>query len=335
MQDLTGLSEKEIQRRMKLSEAGKKAMAKRRKAGYKRWLSEKHKEMAAKKKEEEKEKARLKKELERERLKNKPRKPRKKKRGPKINKYKRRKKLLEKQRKAENRACKPPIRYKIMLCSNGKKYFTVGEYRTSEEAYEAFNNQRWISKSVVFPRMVRVNEEFSISVDECVLIEKTDSGPTKLRNEYGKLIEHKTNLEGWEIIDKFRNNVEETFWVFGFDNKADRKTFMWIYDNLIIGDGFGPYEFRRILTYLNKVLIRYDDGSLRMIICKSESDAVTFYNKLQEMSKKDGYGQLIFIGDRSALTPEWKKLEKELMELTGWTVKKLSMKNTTYRSKII
>lgn len=335
MQDLTGLPEKEIQRRLKLSESGKKAMAKRRKAGYKRWLKAKHAEMAAKKKEEEKEKARLKKEKEKERLKNKPRKPRKRKPGPKINKYQRRKKKLEKQRKAEMRTYKPPIRYKVILCSNGKKYFTVGEFRTSEEAYEVFNNQKWISNSVVFPRMVRINEEFAISVDECLLIEKTDSGPTKLRNEYGKLIEHKTNLEGWEVIDKFRNNVEETFWVFGHDNRSDRKTFMWIYDNLVICGGFGPYEFRRIFTYLNKVLIRYDDNTLEMIICKSESDAVTFYNKLQEMSKKDGYKQLIFIGDRSALTPQRKKLEKELMEMTGWTVKKLSMKNTTYRTKII
>ena len=335
MQDLTGLPEKEIQRRLKLSEAAKKSMAKRRKAGYKSWLKEKHKEMAAKKKEEDKEKVRLKKEKEKERLKNKPRKPRKKKRGPKINKYQRRKKRLEKQKKAEIKAYKPPIRYKVMLCSNGKKYFTIGEYRTSEEAYKAFNEQKWVSSSVVFPRMVRVNEEFNISVDECILIEKTDSGPTQLRNEYGKLIEHKTNLEGWEVIDKFRNNVEETFWVFGYDNKSDRKTFMWIYDNLVIGDGFGPYEFRRIFVYLNKVLIRYDDNSLQMIICKSETDAVTFYNKLQEMAKKDGIKQLVFIGDRSALTPQRKKLEKELMEMTGWTVKKLSMKNTTYRTKII
>jgi len=335
MQDLTGLPEKEIQRRLKLSEATRRDKAKKREAGYKRWLKEKHKEMAARKKEEEKEKARLKKEREKERLKNKPRKPRKKKRGPKIDKYKRRKKRLEKLKKAEMRAYKPPIRYKVMLCSNGKRYSTVGQYKTSEEAYDVFNEQKWISNNVVFPRMVRVNEEFDIAVDECVLIEKTDSGPTKLRNEYGKLIEHRTNLEGWEIIDKFRNNVEETFWVYGYDNRSERKTFMWVYENLVIGDGFGPYEFRRIFTYLNKVLIRYDDNSLQMVICKSESDAITFYNKLQEFSRKDGYKQLIFIGDRSTLSPERKKLEKELMEWTGWTIKKLSMKNTTYRSKII
>lgn len=336
MQDLTGLPENEVQRRLKISKKMKKVFAERRKQGLKRYWRRRRKELAEKKKEEEKEKARLKKEQEKEKLKNKPRKPRKKKRGPKINKYKRRKKKLEKERRAHLvKAPKPPFIYQIMLCSNGKRYYTIGKYRTSEEAYAEFKNQKWISDSVVFPRNMRVGEdEFKTSVDECILIQKTDSGPTNLRNEYGKLVEHHTDLEGWEIIDKFKNNVEETFWVFGYDNRSDRKTFMWIYENLIVCGGFEPYEFRRVFTYLNKLLIRYDDNSLEMVICKSEFDAVTMYNKIQEMAKKDGIKQLVFIGDRSALTPERKKLEKELMELTGWTVKKLSMKNTTYRTKV-
>ena len=323
------LSPREIERRKKLSETQKKLMKKRREQGLKRYWRKKKKEREKKEKAEAKLKERKKKLVLR-----KPKKVgRKKKRGPKLNWYMRRKKALEKYKKQQAIMKKGPYVFMIMLCRNGNRYSTIGRYRTSEEAYRAFDRQKEISDNVVFPRALKIYNNMEDSIDECVMIQKTNSGPTLLRNEYGKLVKHETDLEGWEIVDKFRNNVEETFWVWGYDNRKDRKTFMWIYDEILIGEGFDPYEFRRVFTYKNKLFVRMDDGTLNMIICKSSFDSVRMYNEFQRIAKKNKVKELIFIGDRSEKSQETEKLENEIIEMTGWTIKKIRMDSTTYCQK--
>ena len=321
--------------RQKLSELQKKRLKKRREQGLKRYWRKRRKEIAERKLAEEKEREKEKKRklAEREKEKNKKKPGRKKKRGPKINKYKRRKAKLAKLKKQNTIVQKPPITFKIMLCRNGKRISTIGQYRTSEDAYAAFKRQKEISDSVVFPRSLRVYIGIENSIDECVMIHKTNEGPTMLRNEYGKLVEHTTNLEGWQIVDKFKYNVEETFWVWGYDNRKDRKTFTWIYEELVIGDGFDPYEFRRIFTYRNNLLIRFDDGSLSIVICKSDYDSARLYNMLQETARTDKIKQLVFIGDKTEKSELTEKLENEIIEITGWTLKRLRMKGTTYQTK--
>ena len=318
--------------RQKLSEFQKKRMKKRREQGLKRYWRRKKKEREEREAREKKEKEKKKK-LEakaREKAKNRKKPGRKKKTGPKINWYKRRKAKEEKLKRSLNKPVKPPISFKIMICRNGRRVRTIGEYRTSADAYDAFKKQKEISNEVIFPRALKIYDNLEESIDECIMIQKTDSGPTMIRNEYGKLIEHKTDLDGWEVIDKFRMNVEETFWVWGHDNRKDRKTFEWIYDELIIGDGFGPYEFKRVFVYKNNVLVRFDDGSLSMIICKSDYDSTRLYNALQDKVNKDKVKQVIFVGDRSLRSEETEKLEREIMDMTGWTLKRTRMRSTTY-----
>ena len=66
-----------------------------------------------------------------------------------------------------------------------------------------------------------------------------------MRNEYGKLVEQNLNIDGWVVIDKYRYNIEETFWVWGYKNKNDRKTFLWIYENIILSNIISSYDFKR------------------------------------------------------------------------------------------
>lgn len=327
-----GLSKKEIARRKRLSAKLKRDYEKRRKEGLKRYWDNYRKEKAKRLREEEKEKKRIKKLKEKERNKKKTGRP--KKSGPKINWYARRKKKQEAEKKLAARkaalAERKVFNYRIYTTRNGNKEKMVGKYKTIKEAYDAFNKEKLRSESVIFPRATRIDKKVENSIDECLLVMKTDEGPTMLRNEYGKLVENRTTLDGWEVVDKFRNNVEETFWVWGHDNRKDRKTFSWIYDSMLIRDGFDPYEFRRVFVFRNKVLVRLDDGSLEFAICKSDDDAVRLYNALQKKAAEDKVKQLIFIGDRSEKSDEMRKIVEELMQITGWSKKKVSMKNTTY-----
>lgn len=323
MEEIIEISEKERERRRKISEYRKRVIKKNREKGLKEYRKrkKKEKELAEKKKQREKEKKK------REAEKNKKKRPvgRPKKRGPK-KKYKRKKKV---EKKKVSRAL-PPFTYKIVSCKNGKQNKLIGKYRNIEDAYEVFKKLKENDKNIVFPIFSYGNDYLKNSIDEYVLIEKNDNTDSSmLRNEYGVIVEHKTNKDGWIIIDKFRYLKEETFWVWGYDKKSDRKTFIWIFENLLL-NAFHGYENKMICTYKNKVIIKSDNGNIELIFCKSQEDAIRFYNLLEKYSKKNKLKRAIFIGDFSRVSSKRRKLENELIEYTGLSKRKIQMKNTSF-----
>lgn len=249
-----------------------------------------------------------------------PRKP-----GPKKKRVRKKKVFKKRGRKALS-----PISYKIVSCKNGKQNKLIGKYRTSEDAYEKFNSLKELDKNVVFPMSVTGDETLENSIDEYVLIERSDKKSTSLRNEYGKLVEHYTNKEGWVIIDKFRYKKEETFWVYGYEKKSERKTFSWIYQNMIVENQCSIIGVNFVMIYKNKLLIRYDNDDFGLIICKTDTDCIKLYNLLESKVKKDKIKNFVFIGNYSRISKQRKKIEKYIMDITGWPLKKVQMKYTTY-----
>ena len=188
--------------------------------------------------------------------------------------------------------------------------------------------------NVIFPSNITGIHQIENSIDEYILIEKNeDKTSTLLRNEYGKFVEQTTNKNGWIIIDKFRYKREEEFWVYGYNSRNDRKTFLWIYNNLVISGLYDNLDFKRIFLYKNKIIIKNDANEIELVLCKDESDAVRFYNKTEEWIKRDKIKQVLFMGDYSSISDRRRKLEDELIALTGWTKKKVQMKNNTYYRK--
>lgn len=320
----------EVKKR-KTSDKRKAAFERRRRKGYNKYIRQKRRE---KKKREEaekkaKEKERIRKEKERLKAKNKKPVGRPKKRGPK----KKRKRNVVKVLKSPGRHALPPFNYKIISCRNGVQNKFIGRYRTIEDAYDVFNDLKTKDRDVIFPSIITGDEKIKNSIDEYILIEKSDSQTSLLRNEYGKLVEQVVDKEGWAVIDKFRYKREELFWVYGYNSKNDRKTFLWIYTNLVTSDIDGYFSFKRIFLYKNKLLIRDDSERLEMVLCKDVGDAIRMYNKIEEWVKRDKIKQILFIGDFSEISDRRRKLEDELVKLTGWTKRKIQMKNTTYYQK--
>ena len=320
----------EVKKR-KTSDKRKAAFERRRRKGYNKYIRQKRRE---KKKREEaekraKERERIRKEKERLKAKNKKPVGRPKKRGPK----KKRKRNVVKVLKSPGRHALPPFNYKIISCRNGIQNKFIGRYRDIEDAYDVFNDLKTKDKDVIFPSIITGDEKIKNSIDEYILIEKSDSQTSLLRNEYGKLVEQVVDKEGWVVIDKFRYKREELFWVYGYNSKNDRKTFLWIYTNLIISGIDGYFSFKRVFLYKNKLLIRDDSERLEMVLCKDVGDAIRMYNKIEEWVKRDKIKQILFIGDFSEISDRRRKLEDELVKLTGWTKRKIQMKNTTYYQK--
>ena len=236
---------------------------------------------------------------------------RKKKRGPK-------KKLPPKQYKGRN-----TWNYKIVSCRNMRQNGYIGKFANIKDAYKCMDELMKESESVVFPKKV-VNERHKTDcVDEYLILErKKEDKDVLLRNEYGKLVEHKTNTEKWLIFDKFRYQTEETFWVYGYDPVYGRKTFMWIYDN-IITNNTGRYNLRRIFVYNNKVIIKNDQAEMDIVFCKNKSEAIRFYNFVGDLIKKDGVKNVYFVGAYGGQGVRTKSIVDEICAYTGWDRKKV------------
>lgn len=239
----------------------------------------------------------------------------KKKRGPKP------KKVLKK------RGRKPhaPYEYEIVAFSGRRYNRCVGKYSTLKEAYEGKAELLKQNESVIFEKKnlncFRVSAQITELEPEYLILKKNrnNENPVRqLRNEYGKLVDHKTSSPFWIIIDKFPCTIEETFWVWGYDKAEDRKDFKWIYENLVISVLENDQTSTvNIYLYNNKVIFRYDGKDFNFVICKNISDAIRMYNLLSDWCKKNK--RVFFTGGINGHSLRGKEIMQLIMDKTGWT----------------
>ena len=302
------ISEKERLRRERLAE--------RRKAGYRAYIERKHKEME----EREEKKLREKEERKKKSVLKKRKVGRPKKRGPK-----KKRKYVSRKPKIDGRSLNI-YDYKLVSCHNGRQNEYIGAYVNVSEAYEEVERLLEESKKVVFPARVQIGETIEAYRDEYLILEKNRTGDKeapRLRNEFGKLVKQETNSDTWIVLDKFSYDVEETFWVYGYDPVRGRKTFDWIYLNIILEGIETSYDIKRVMLYKNKIIVKDDAGNLDIVFCKTQSDAIRFYNLLAERVKKNK--QVLMLGNYGIKGDKRKALEAELIERTGWTKRKIQM----------
>lgn len=222
---------------------------------------------------------------------------------------------------------RPVIDFKIVTMLNGKQTGYVGSYQTYADAYQQLQELETLNQSIVFPRKFLNSGEINMAKDEYLILERNrfgDKNDNLLRNEFGKFVEHKiTNSQKWVVRDKITRLVEETFWVYGHDPKLDRKTATWIYENMLKGSIVNSYDIIRILVYKNKILIKYDEKPMGMIMCKNKSDAIRLYNFLSDKIKQDKIRQIVCTGACNMICDARRELETEIMDLTGWDKRKI------------
>lgn len=242
-----------------------------------------------------------------------------KKRGPKKKRIRRKSVKVLKVR--------PVFDFKIVGMLNNRQNEHIGQFQSFESAYEKLMELQKNNETIVFPRKFLNSGMISNVKDEYLLLEKNRFGNKSdgvIRNEYGKLIKHVVeNSDKWVIRDKIVRKVEETFWVYGFDPKTDRKTFTWIYDNLIIGALENPYDVIRILVYKNKLIIKYDSHPMVLVMCKNKSDSIRMYNLISDKIRTLKGRQIVCIGAYNAVSDARREIEQDIMDLTGWNKMKI------------
>lgn len=224
--------------------------------------------------------------------------------------------------------------YHIITSNNGvqiKDIYSAVNIETALNKLKEYQNK--LNENIQFPVKFISNREVKtfIKADyKLILIKKKDGNDLfqgKIKNEYGKYIDCITSNNNWIFIEEAPYQVEETFWIYGYNPKTDRKTYQFILDNYISYDKKNKYFFKEIVVYRNKLLIDSVEN-LNIIICKNHQDSVRLYNTLSDYCKEKKYKNITFGGDinqNSYGAEIW--LNKIQLE-TNWTRRKIN-KNTT------
>ena len=220
--------------------------------------------------------------------------------------------------------------YHIILTNHGKQlrdlYFTHSEALVNKR----FNAMLKENKKIVFPMRYNNHEHVMKECNyELIIIkgkDEFDNNVQKIRDEYGKFINYESSDEDWIIYDRANYDIEETFWVYGYHPRIQRKDFNWIFDTFIEKDAKNKYIFKSVVVYKNKLLIDYN-GKLEMVICKNKSDCVRMYNMIEKKSVEKKHKNIAFMGDIA--DSKYKKMWMDkIRELTHWNDKKIERGST-------
>ena len=220
--------------------------------------------------------------------------------------------------------------YTIILINHDKQLKTICSEKTEKEIYKKFKELLKESDKVTFPmkynnhyhKMIR--SDYELAIIKCK--QDGDKDVNKVRDGYGRFVDYESSNEDWIVIDRANYNIEETFWVYGYHPKLQRKTFDWVFNNMVAKDAKNKYMFKTIQIFKNKVLIECN-GELNMVICKNKDDSMRFYNKCEELCTAKKMKYVIFMGDASK-----SKLKIEIMDkiqkLTNWSRIKIARPST-------
>ena len=227
-----------------------------------------------------------------------------------------------------------PWNYKIVRCDFRKQDAVIGIFHDLDEVEYAKSVLLEENGKIIFKKRNSIQhgtKNVDEYLSEYVVLEKVRGDNTdntsKLRNSYGKLVEHTTTNEKWRIVDKFPCEKEETFWMYGYNPRIDRKTFSWIDENYIEE----PLENDKFLiiracVYNNKVIFRYDAEDIEFLVCKNRGDAIKFYNLLIRKHLKNK--RVAFAGLVLTRSDMGNTIIKLIQNKTGWNRSKIIRMNT-------
>lgn len=225
----------------------------------------------------------------------------------------------------------PKWNYKIVITSNRKQIEYVDKYSSLEKAINAFEALKDSNKDIIFPVKFLNSKTMKEANYEILLLEKTDGTKqsTKLHNSYGKLVDNIIiNNTRWIIFNKTEKLMEETFWVYGYHPKLQRKTFIWIFNNILLNNIENKLDILRIILFKNKIIVKKDNNDIEIIICKNESDSIRFYNLLESYCKYEKIKQIFFIGSANKLGEFRNNIINDIFIKTHWNRKKITRSTT-------
>jgi hypothetical protein len=184
--------------------------------------------------------------------------------------------------------------YRVVLVSNGVYKKTFYRCRTRNGAFINFHKIKSENK-VMFPqRFINTNSIKPVKHKICVT-KPTEEGDTfrVLRDEFGRSYVEEP-LGDWTILHSDDYEIEEKFWVYGFDSKKGRPTIKEIIKRLVAG-AYSKTMVKQIIVVYNKLII-YNEDQFDMVLCKNKEDAQRLHHTLAKIAKKQKIKSLMFMG---------------------------------------
>ena len=217
------------------------------------------------------------------------------------------------------------MEFRIILLVNGKYRKTIHKYKTKESTYNKFHELIEENQKILFPRkFVNTNGIHRIKYEICIskIAEDTDI-PRTLRDDYGKVY-IEPRLGDWTILASNPYQIEEKFWIHGFDCKANRPTITEVVKRLMIG-AHAKKMVKLIIVVHNKLVI-YNEDQFDMVICKNILDAQRLHHTLAKICKKQKIKSLLFMGTATPATVG--RMYDLIVEETGWSYEKVRRTST-------
>jgi hypothetical protein len=207
--------------------------------------------------------------------------------------------------------------YRIILTKNKKHKKILHKCKEGESALEEFKNL--IAENVVlFPkRFVNYGKITNVQYELLLLKKRKDGDKNRMvRNELGQLVEEIPSSAKWVILDKHPYQVEETFWVWGHDSKADRFDAKRIVQEILLKGIRKKYMVKQVVIVHNKLIISSDLDDFSLIICKCQDDAIRLHNALKQAVINSRIKNILFFG--LAKPKQISDMYEIIMEHTGW-----------------
>lgn len=221
--------------------------------------------------------------------------------------------------------------YRIIITSQNKIMICVFKTMYKKSAIAAFDKiLKENKKSVRFQVKYSSRDHKLMESKYELLLMKTksenDTDKPLLKNEYGKLVPHISNSSRMIIYKKEDYLFEETFWVYGFNPKSQRKDFNYILKEITLKDLPNvKYPIKTIVVYKNKLVIQTNDD-FDIIICKCENDAARLYTEIEKELNFMKIKSVFFSGLAKGILKS--RLEERMVKKTGWTIRKIQRKST-------
>lgn len=185
--------------------------------------------------------------------------------------------------------------YRIILTRNGQYVKTLHKSKKVETSFKNFNKIK--SENVVYFERKFINNNGIIPVNYRIYLVKNHENGDEMRlirNKVGKLVYEKPIFGIWTVLYDSSYKIEESFWVYGYNNRTDRKNIVDIIKLLMI-DIDNPKKLKQVVVVKNKLLIHVED-QFDMVICKCKKDAQRLHHELAKASKINKINNLLFMG---------------------------------------
>jgi hypothetical protein len=217
------------------------------------------------------------------------------------------------------------IVYRTILLRNGEYLKTMHRCLTRETAFKRFHQFKFENK-VIFPKKFINDKEIKpVEYKICVIkdVESDDDFRT-IRDNMGKTSVEEPMGGIWTILDEKPYNIEETFWIYGYNPSTDRKSIKDVI-KLVGKNSYSDKKSKQVVVVYNKLLI-HNEEQFDMIICKCKEDAQRLHHTLARAAKRNKMKSILFMGTakESTMSQYYDIIE----ENTDWPRTKIRRRST-------